>query len=939
MNEHLEHAQAMRALSDRFWRLGFNIVPLGKDKRPVITRVFNGKPFRFVWKEWEETRQTEKLYRAVRSPAWWTDVSGVAGICGPVSDNAACIDFDPPKENPAAVVPRSIIDAFLAALSLPSDYAWVVASPRQGWHVWVRCPGLSIDKGKLDRPIAGLDDGFHAELRWQGHYAALPGSGHARGVYTWAHDEPVDAPAIVAPDALLAAYDAVTVIVQKSAPMTNGSVVYTNGHTPTNGAESWARTALEGELDRLRNSGSNRNDTLNRAVYSVAQIVAGGYLSESEVEQAFYELALAIGLDEAEIMPTIRSGMTSGMKQPRHPPDNGIDAYEVYAYGFAAECPDPLPEWDDAPAQLRKHITWPYAVIDGRIHFCWESKDGIDSKPVCDFTAAIVEEVEDEHEGSNLVIAGVGLRRGPFRLEMPGSDFGSDVRVLQALTAATGGVDVVYRDMHKHLRPAIGKLTEVDARPKRIRYRRTGWVDESFASFLMPGADPDALISLPREIVYSVPDAQASPQAALDGLQALIEAMDVQNTTPLLAGLLTGPVLRPAGWHNERAALFVAGRTGSLKTSWTQTAMCIYGSLHSRNDNLLKLGEGGTRNAIMAYAAYAHDLPLLIDNFKPNTGDGKGGLVSLIHNILEGSDRKRSTRDGSLKESKLIRCVPVLTGEDVPRDDPASLARMLLVEFQWQRGEPNEKLTFAQEHVEHLPVIGWEWIRWIAGDGREVVERIGKEFGRVRDRWARHLVKLQKESANIARVASNLAVNELTWTIATHHPLFGRLLSAYTEAHRDGLKRMAAIMSQSTLESMEALQYRAALRELLGGGWWLQERAQAGIVASEHLLDRRLGWRDSAGYYILPTTALNAVRRLMGPGAIQISVQMLHKQFVELGWIALSGADKTTRIISVGNEKHRVLHFKPSLFDDGDNEPAEDSDDDVDDNTLREMGL
>jgi hypothetical protein len=138
---------------------------------------------------------------------------------------------------------------------------------------------------------------------------------------------------------------------------------------------------------------------------------------------------------------------------------------------------------------------------------------------------------------------------------------------------------------------------------------------------------------------------------------------------------LPGPLARLAGWQGERYGIFITGRSGSLKTSVTQALMAIYGAGFLEDEFLLKLGEGATRNAVMGYAAQAHDMPFFLDNFKANTGDGARGLVNLVHNLLEGGDRERMLGASELKESRPIHCWPIFTGEDVPDGDPATLAR------------------------------------------------------------------------------------------------------------------------------------------------------------------------------------------------------------------------------------------------------------------------
>ena len=934
----VETAKEYRQLAAKYRAFGFNLVPLGNDKRPAVTGVApHGGLMRFRWDDWQQTKQIDAMWAQIKKHEWWVDVGGLGGVCGPVSDDLVCIDFDK--------TPESSLITFLDNAGLPVNYFWTVRTPGGGAHVWVRCQGLEIEKGKEDRPSADGDG--HIELRWTGHYAALPGSHHpSGGVYTWMHTEPVEAPAVVDRGALLLAYAAVTkepeVKPLPPALHLNGNGYHTNGSSSTgDGAGKWARAALDAELAKLAGVREGRNNALNNAALALGQIVAGGYLDESEVTQALTMVAESIGLDAGEITPTIHSGLAAGMKSPRHPAQR--DYTERYD-GFTTDMPDvldldTLDELDNLPSaqELQKHVSWPYAIRKGRMVYLFENRDGdVDAKPIADFTASIVEEIADEHGNSHLVIEGKGLRRGTFRCEISGQDFGSDVRLLATLTAATGGIDIVYNAMSPHLRPAIGKLTTVEDRPQRTRYYRTGWQDDSYLSFLMPGMDDTTLISVPRQIAYCAPNPQANLELGLIALTQLVDAMKPELTAPVVAALFMPPMLRPAGLGNERVAVFIAGRTGSLKTSWAQTAMCLYGPDFISNDNLLKLGEGATRNAIMAFAAHAHDMPLLIDNYKPNTGNGKHDFVNLIHNILEGGDRKRSSRDGELRDTKLVRCIPIVTGEDLPRDDAASIARILLVTFDWQRGEPNDTLTAAQELSEHLCAVGWAWITWLQSEeGRAATRAAGKAFPRLRTEWATRLSRIEKDSANIARVASNLAVNQIAWELVCQHPQIGQALRQYSQHHATGLKSIARTMAKSTVEALEAHQYRAALRELLGSGQYkLVERSLG--KPNDYERDRVLGWVDNGGVYLMPAITLNAIKRLVGPAQLAISPQTLYGQMEQLGWLAGTGAEKTTKMVSIGGDKIRVLHMLPSVID-----PSQDwgTDYDEGDEILGETGL
>lgn len=78
--------------------------------------------------------------------------------------------------------------------------------------------------------------------------------------------------------------------------------------------------ALQSELGKLAVSlGGTRNSNLNKAAFSLAQLVASGHLDCEQVAASLLIVARRIGLPEAEILNTIGSGMQAGLMTPRTP--------------------------------------------------------------------------------------------------------------------------------------------------------------------------------------------------------------------------------------------------------------------------------------------------------------------------------------------------------------------------------------------------------------------------------------------------------------------------------------------------------------------------------------------------------------------------------------------------------------------------------------------
>jgi hypothetical protein len=81
---------------------------------------------------------------------------------------------------------------------------------------------------------------------------------------------------------------------------------------------AYAMAALRAETGRVAAARpGTRNDTLNRAAFSLGQLVAARLLPPLPVATGLLSAALAAGLPEDEAVRTIRSGMAGGARKPR----------------------------------------------------------------------------------------------------------------------------------------------------------------------------------------------------------------------------------------------------------------------------------------------------------------------------------------------------------------------------------------------------------------------------------------------------------------------------------------------------------------------------------------------------------------------------------------------------------------------------------------------
>jgi hypothetical protein len=95
----------------------------------------------------------------------------------------------------------------------------------------------------------------------------------------------------------------------------------------SNSTSSYGKAALEGECSVLAIAPEGgRNERLNKATFSISQLVAGGEVNETEAYTALEQAALSCGLSSGELGKTLASGFEAGMQVPRSAPpkDGGI---------------------------------------------------------------------------------------------------------------------------------------------------------------------------------------------------------------------------------------------------------------------------------------------------------------------------------------------------------------------------------------------------------------------------------------------------------------------------------------------------------------------------------------------------------------------------------------------------------------------------------------
>jgi hypothetical protein len=231
---------------------------------------------------------------------WWACRPYNIGIsCGP--SGLVVIDLDMPKRRGVEPVTgvSSLTELCRRAGEPYPSATFTVTTPSGGTHLYFRAPATAIanSAGRL---------GPFIDVRADGGYVLGPGSRvGGRSYARVSAGLPAPLPAWIA-----------RALAQSPSPAPPGPVPTAKGRQPV----SYGQAALREESVRVATAREGaRNDTLNRAAFSLGQLVAGGCLPGAAVAAALAGAARESGLPDREAARTIRSGMTAGARHPRAP--------------------------------------------------------------------------------------------------------------------------------------------------------------------------------------------------------------------------------------------------------------------------------------------------------------------------------------------------------------------------------------------------------------------------------------------------------------------------------------------------------------------------------------------------------------------------------------------------------------------------------------------
>ncbi|MFI5165003.1 MAG: hypothetical protein ACHQQS_00115 [Thermoanaerobaculales bacterium] len=576
----------------------------------------------------------------------------------------------------------------------------------------------------------------------------------------------------------------------------------------------------------------------------------------------------------------------------------------------------------------------PYGNEDGCIVLKKYDYDGnVFSKPLCNFTAAVTEEVDiDDGSGESerrITVTGTLASGQAFS---PATVTASQFNLFNWVLEKWGTSAVVYAGMatKDHLRAAVQTLSKKVAR--RVVKAFTGWTPylgewrylHRGGSIGSDGAHDDLEVQLPAQLAgFALPDPPTGEQL-VEAVRASLRLAEIgvdRVLLPLLAAVYRAVLVEavPVDF-----SLFLVGVSGVFKSCLAALAQAHWGKTFTAKT--LPVGWHSTANSIEKVSFQAKDVLITVDDFAPS---GNRSDVHRLHQdaerLLRGAGnrlgRSRMNRSGGLAQVYHPRGLVVSTGEDVPKG--LSLrARILILEV-GQGDVDIARLTEAQKDA-----AAGLYAAAMAG----YVQYLAGRLDELKTTGPNRLLELRQEasSGSVSHRRTPDIVASLQWGMETFLT-FARDEGAITDDELEALRKrtwaalgeVAASQGAQLVDADPVDRFIALLETLFVSGrahvvdagtggvpsgnptrWGWQRRTDRGSFAGdpEHApLGRGIGWVEGseggrAMLYLDPDAVYAEIQKVASDqnDSVSLTAKTLWKRLIERGVLQPGDGSRST---------------------------------------------
>lgn len=501
---------------------------------------------------------------------------------------------------------------------------------------------------------------------------------------------------------------------------------------------------------------------------------------------------------------------------------------------------------EDRPGAQKVYLSDPPGSTgldeDGAVKVVVSKDDRSYLKWVSDCACYIATETLSEDE-TEFVFEGVGaVDKRKVRFTMQAADCQDSRKLKGMITNAFGAAnrlgELTFDTIQKITRNTI----------KRRRLTAPAWVD---GKPMVPG------VGLADDIEFKLLDmvpAHVHDGDLVSAKNCLKMMLDIPGPTPILVAAVMGAPIYALHFPNDRFGVGMWGRSGSLKTSISKKAMCVYGEGYNDDINLLKFGRNSStgvgQSEVLGGAGF---LPHIIDNVKSVDPRDAQQYIATVHSVIEGKDKVRGKKDGGIRNSKAFCCTPIVTGEVKP-DEASTSARIL--NLKWSEPKDKTQVDYVAKHIKDLPVIGYHWLRYLAS---EPLNLAGFEEART----AKTDEFNSKNYVNSGRLATIYTLLRATWAALLESP-FKDVFESRSKRFLEELDRCAEEQGAMVSEETEVAKFLSGIDSILATQPHLiqnyenQLPDEYGKTYTKDVIGR---WVDD-NLFLVPNQTLFALKRL-----------------------------------------------------------------------------
>lgn len=575
---------------------------------------------------------------------------------------------------------------------------------------------------------------------------------------------------------------------------------------------------------------------------------------------------------------------------------------------------------------------FPYRETSLGLLWLKQTREGVIEVPLCNFTARIVTECEEDDGIETRRTFEIAVRQGErtATVRIPWEKFNAVNWPIEALGADAAIVPgPMARD---HIRFATQLFSK--GAPKRKLYAHLGWrrIGEQWGYLHAGGAigkegsvtgiEVTLPAALEQFVLPSPPEEDGIKRAVRASLGILSVAPET-ITFPLLAAVYRAVL------GDTDLSIHLAGQTGLGKSELVALAQQHHGpELDARH---LPASWTSTGNALEGLAFTAKDSLLVIDDFCPT---GSTADVQRFHRDADRvfraqgnhAGRLRMRADTSLKPAKPPRGMVISTGEDVPRGQSLR-ARILIIEP--SPGDTNWSILSdcqkdAAEGLYAQSLAGF--LRWLAPQYETLKKGLRREVEDLRAQ------AVQGGHKRTPEIVANLSVG-FRYFLA-----FACETEAISTEEQETLWRecWAALSTVATFQSKHqegnepARRFLELINAALSSGKAHLANSSGGTPADPEswgwrlegdtwaAKGTRIGWLEGDSIYLQPDSSYSCTQDLARSqgDSISVSVQTLRRCLKEKSLLASWDEARETATVRriLEGKQQAVLHLRKSVF-------------------------